>query len=362
MIYSIFITFIFLLAIINLTLNFKQKKISVFLTFLGLFLFAALRGSGNGDYYTYLNYSKLITDFDSVLDNDFPMEIGFRILSYFVNFISANSQWVIILMNFISLTLFYKFISKYSSNMLLSVFLFLPYYFMFDMHAARTAVAIAITTLSIKYILKRNFFKFIIIIILATCFHLVAIVMLPVYFLVNYKIFNYYNILIILLMIPFSYFFNLLNLVILLASKIGIGNIASKVVNYAESDRFGYAFSLLDPRFLLLLVFFTFAVILFKNLDNQTSLTKLWGIMIWVAMILTLIVRSNTFITYRTTSFYSLYLIVLIPEILIEIKSRFEKKVFIMFYIFILLLFLVYTLFLIKDYPAYIFFFSNLVY
>lgn len=358
MVYSLVIFFMFIITLLNLGLNKNQKYFTTLLMFLFLFFFSSFRGSGDGDYFTYLEYSKAVTSIETVLNNNFPMEIGFRVISYIGNLFNFSSQFVIMVMNLISLILIFKFIMKYSQNWILSIFLFLPHFFMFDMHAARTAVAIGITTLSIKYLFKGNIWKYSLIIFLASCFHSVALVMLPVYFFRKYSILKFTNIFLIIILIPFSYLIDFLNLIIFFSSQIGIGNITEKLLNYSSSLEFGYPFNLLDPRFLLLLLFFSMAVYLF-NSKKPDKFVSMWSLMVWVAMILILLLRSNTFITYRSMSFYNLYLILLIPEILLKIKDMYGKVVYLIAYILISVVYLVFCIVLVRGYPEYVFFFNN---
>ena len=124
--------YLLIIFILILQLRFNQtseKHISFFGAFLVLFMFAALRGNGDGDYFNYLSYSKLVTSIEDVLEASIPTEIGFRLISYFVNSVGLHQQMVIAIMNFISLTCIFLFIKKYSPDKLLSVFLFLPLYF-----------------------------------------------------------------------------------------------------------------------------------------------------------------------------------------------------------------------------------------
>ena len=126
----------------------SNQTYKLFLMFVGLFIFAAIRGSGSGDYFNYLIFSKYVTNFGDVASKSIPMEIGFRFMSYINNILGFHEQTVIAAMNFISLLCTYKFIKKYSPDKVLSVLLFLPLFLQYDMHASRTAVAMGISLFS----------------------------------------------------------------------------------------------------------------------------------------------------------------------------------------------------------------------
>lgn len=362
LIYFILITFILFFQLPF----FKQKKNqkNLLLLIIILLLISGLRGNGSGDYFTYLSYSKLITSPIDVFNTNFPMEIGFRGISFLVNSMGLSSQWVIIIMNLISLTFIYKFIEEYSNDYRFSIFLFLPIFFMFDMHAARTAVAISIGTYGLKYILKQEFLKFLLIILFAMCFHKVALILIFIYFLQFMKKSSFFYIGTIPIAIFLS-FLDIYKLLYLISSRLQFTSFSEKIFSYSANTRFGYSFSLHDPRLLLSFFLLIFSLIVIErynsgNIDFQElSKLRLLIKINWLLIMIMIIFSSNTLFVIRIYGFYYIYSIIQIPLFLNKYKNLTNKQSYLVVKIIIIFIYLLYLLFILKDYPPYFFFFQN---
>ena len=117
--------------------------------FFVMFLMAAFRGSGDGDYYNYLWFAKDIgRDFSKVLNFSYPVEFSFRLASFFINLLGLSRQWVIILMNFLSLAPTAYVVYKKSRLPFLSSLIFIPVFLQFDMQTSRTATSIGLGLLA----------------------------------------------------------------------------------------------------------------------------------------------------------------------------------------------------------------------
>lgn len=311
-----------LLVLLIMSLQFIGGKRRLEFAFIILFLFAAIRGNGNGDYFTYIQYSKVIKSTSDVLNNNFPMEIGFRIISFIGNKLSLDSQFVIAVMNLISLSCVYAFIKEYSKDKMLSVLLFLPLYFQLDMHAARTAVSVGIGLWGFKYIKDKKIIKFTIIVILASMFHKTALILFLLYPLVKIKLADSTKIMISFVLLIVTNFISLKNIVDLIYNLFPNKTIAISLSNYVVSERYGYEYSLLDPRFILLLVTFIFSLYLLKNNDYIDSLLKN---IIWINIIIVIVLRENTFFITRITSYVNIYTVIAIPKMIYNYKMSVEN-------------------------------------
>ena len=299
----------------------SNRNVGFTLIFVVLFLFAALRGNGDGDYFNYLIYSKYITTFSNVLDFRFPMEIGFRLISYLVNSLGLHEQTVIAIMNLISLTCIYTFINKYSPDKALSVLLFLPLYFQYDMHAARTAVAIGISTLSFQYIYDRNLLKYVFVVFLASAFHKSAFILLPMYFIGHLKINRSFGALVLLVMFFITELVSTSTLALRLLNIIGLNSIAARFQVYMSSTRFGYAFKLYDPRFFLVIGTYLLATSVLRKTDKMHNTLINY---MWVNSLLMIFFREHTAFVTRLSSFFNIYSIIVIPHIIFVYKERME--------------------------------------
>lgn len=335
--------FLVVFLILILQIKFKKNNTNEFsynLAFLILFGFAALRGNGDGDYFAYLSYSKLVTSIDKVLDSSFPMEIGFRIISYAVNKIGLHQQAVISIMNLISLTCVYKFIKKYSPDKMLSIIFFLPLYFQFDMHAARTAVAIGISTLSFKYLYEKNLFKFLLIIFLASCFHKSALILIIMYFVGNLKINKYSGILAILLTTLLTSFFSFNNLILKMLKIFRLNSFAHRYYIYTQSKDYGYAYRLYDPRLLLVIAVYIIAKLVLNNSDRLQNLLINY---IWMNALLMIVFSEHTVFVTRMTCYFNIYTIILIPYIISSYKKYKNIALYILTKLSSIYIYLAYT-------------------
>nr|WP_245329646.1 EpsG family protein [Enterococcus alcedinis] len=305
-----------------MSLQFIGGKRRLEVAFIILFIFAAIRGNGSGDYFTYLQYSKEIKSISDVLNTNFPMEIGFRIISFIGNKLSLNSQFVIAVMNLISLSCVYIFIKRYSKDKMLSVLLFLPLYFQLDMHAARTAVSVGIGLLGFEYIKDKKIIKFTIIVILASMFHKTALILFLLYPLVRIRLTDFTKIVISFVLLIVTTFMSLKNIVDLIYNLFPNRTIAIKLSNYVISERYGYEYSLLDPRFILLLVIFIFSLYLLENNDYIDFLLKN---IIWINIVAIIFLRENTFFITRVTSYVNIYTVIAIPKMIYNYKMGIEN-------------------------------------
>jgi hypothetical protein len=317
------IVFIIVILQYGKNLDEARTKKKLLLAFLILFLFAGFRGNGDGDYFTYLRYSTLITSFDSVLNFNFPMEIGFRLIAYFVNATKIHQQFVIIIMNAISIICIGVFINRHSSDKMLSVFLFLPFYFQFDMHAARTAVAISISILSFKYIVNRKFIKFVLVICLAAAFHSVAFIMIPIFFLKNMKIDVTSGIITIVSVTIITALISVSKAFYAILCFFRMNDIAARYLHYMGSEAYGYNFSLLDLRLLIAIFLYITAKNIITNAnENENMLINLT----WMSTIIMIFFREHTVFVTRISAFFTIYMIILIPIIMARIVSNIDNN------------------------------------
>lgn len=301
---------------------FSDKKKFYFLAIL-LFLFAAFRGNGKGDYFTYKEYCESVTSWGIVMDNNFPAEIGFRFISYIINYLGMDSQWIIIIMNFISITCMIMVINKYSENKALSLLVFFPIFLSFDMHASRTAVAISISFLSMKYIIERKFLRYIFFIMLASTFHRSVIIAILLYPIALMNINTVLAILIMFLSIIISRFIDINQLIVEILDFVNLDGLSRKYYSYTQSAEYGYAFKLYDPRLTLNIIIY-FVSKLVCNLKEKKYIICINAILL--SNILTILLSNNIIFVIRFTSYFNVYSVLLITYILNNINIK-QKKI-----------------------------------
>lgn len=339
-----------------------------------LFVFAAFRGNGDVDYFNYKEYSLLFQNLNSVLFEHKFIEIGFRILSFFVNIINLDSQFVIIIMNLISISSVCFAIYKLSDDKMLSVVLFLPFYFQLDMHSSRTAVAASLGLLTFYFYYKEMFFKSLLTLLFAISFHKTAVIILIPLVFTNRKLLSfisdYFSIILIGLLWLFKNFVSLIELLVQVLKYLHFDVIAYKIESYASSQ-FGKPFSLVDPRLLLAFLIFISLVYL-KNSkgfsNNIGKFLKLYNLVLAVAFtnILFYILFSDvTILAVRFSHYYNMITLISIPlmfSLLLEMRDNvfvawIEKKVVLKKIIFVTMTatYIGYTLIVLPKVP-YIFY------
>jgi len=194
---------IFLAGLGSYTNNRRFLKLS----FLVIFIFLALRYDFGNDYMVYFDYHEFVNNLPFNYLINFPiykdpmfMEVGYT----WINKIFPDFFLMVAVLSGFSCFVYYKLIKDYATISLLwfSIFIFLfdPYLMLVQSSAIRQTVAISLFIYSVQYLINRNFWKYSLLIITGSLFHISALVLLPMYFIVTPSKWNK-KILVILLFI-----------------------------------------------------------------------------------------------------------------------------------------------------------------
>ncbi|MEG0579281.1 MAG: EpsG family protein, partial [Niameybacter sp.] len=155
-----------------------------------LFGIAGFR-TGIGDTYFYKHSYEIIGeniargDMEAVR-NLFSDEVGFNALMVGLNYISPDSQLLVIAMAFITNLLNLKSIHKYARPFELGIFLyFATVIFYVTMNGMRQAFVASIFFGGVRFIIKGNPIKYCVMVLILSLFHSSAIILLPLYFIVR---------------------------------------------------------------------------------------------------------------------------------------------------------------------------------
>ncbi len=174
----------------------KGENVSIFnpaliLTFLTMVLFAGLRSADVGtDTWSYVLIYKYknIGAIDIFNQDSLTKEPGFTLIQKTALSISPNYWALLVMVAVICYSLILYSIIKQSKNRVLSLFFFITLgYYTFCFNAARQAVAISIYLLAIPYILKKEFWKYSLIVLIAALFHRSVLIAIPLYFIFRQK-------------------------------------------------------------------------------------------------------------------------------------------------------------------------------
>lgn len=191
----------------------KPNKILIFGALTSLVATSGLR-SNIGDTFNYKNI---------YVDNDFTWEYilsqkdyGFGVLQMILkNYISEDQQIMIFTAALITNVLIVIVLYNYSRMIEISLYVYITGgLFLVSMNGIRQVLAAAIAFTAINYLLKGKWFKYFLIVFLASTFHLSALILIPIYFLVRFKAWSKTTIIVIvfsiLAVIGFDRFIELL--------------------------------------------------------------------------------------------------------------------------------------------------------
>lgn len=161
------------------------------ITFSAIIFFAGLRSYGVGDTDAYIDMFKtypntLVNIFSNITEKDSDM-VGFILLSTFIKtYISSHyTVWLFIIAT-ISGICIVTTLYKYSENFGVSVFLFMAScQFTWMFNGIRQYLAVAILFASTTFIINKKPLKYFLIVLLASTIHKTAIIMIPIYFIVQ---------------------------------------------------------------------------------------------------------------------------------------------------------------------------------
>ena len=205
----------------------KYKPIFVIISFLYLWLFSGLRYQVGMDYVSYEDYYNE-SYFGTCPDFKEP---GFAFLFYICRRIGLPFYVITLLISFITIYLIYKFIFRYSALPFLSILIFYTFahYYTYSFNVMRQVLASYIFLVSINFIVQRKFLRYALIILFTTSFvHMTAIVLLPLYFILQ----KYYSLILKIFLIVLSCMFA--GIFVTIIGNIEIYSIYLKFENYAH--------------------------------------------------------------------------------------------------------------------------------
>ncbi len=153
--------------------------------FLILFLLSACRLNVGNDYAKYVEFMHLVN-----CDAYVPTEIGFNLLVKLIYGLSGYENFLLVFAFYSFVTVLFFLLAMYeqSDEFGLTFFLFmtLGYYFQ-TFSTVRYYLALALALYSMKFVLRRQWGRFVILILLGAMFHKSLLVVIPLYFLASLR-------------------------------------------------------------------------------------------------------------------------------------------------------------------------------
>lgn len=256
------------------------------------------------DYYKSLDHNNILF---AELVEPFDFEIGYFFLTKICAWLGCNKTvFLFIIATLIYLPLF-KTIETRSTKPILSILIYFGLgIFSYSLGIFRQMIACSILLIGIKYIEKREIFKYIFIVLLASSFHLTALIALPIYWLYTIKISKTVINIFLFIEIIFLFFGRYILLFIF--------NLLPSYSGYINSQ-----YDLIGGSYLMLVFFAIIAILSLRALDDKN---KVSFISLYITiMIQTLAYSMNLF--GRLVPYFSIHLIILIPQL---IDFYFTKK------------------------------------
>ncbi len=167
----------------------ERRKIFLILVCCELILFTGFRNVGIGadtqvylkalHHYTGITFPEL---FLKKLVYPFDFEIGYFFLTKLCGFLFFNDTLFLILIACLIYIPVFIFINDYSKQSLISVLIYFSFgMFEYSLGIFRQMIAISICLMAFRYILKNDFLKFFLVILIASLFHTTSLVMIPLF-------------------------------------------------------------------------------------------------------------------------------------------------------------------------------------
>lgn len=174
----------------------NDSFLQIFILSISLLIFIGFRGYVYSDWVGYyIEYNKSPSFFDGKLkinsfisENDW--EVGFLFYLIFCKTISGNYFFLQISSFIIDFLIIFYFFKRYIHKQIVFCFLLFILFsgLNIEINLLRNSKAIMLFLISIKYIEKKQFLKYVFINIIGSLFHISALLYLPVYFIFNVKI------------------------------------------------------------------------------------------------------------------------------------------------------------------------------
>lgn len=151
--------------------------------FVILFALSALRQNVGNDYIRYVEFMHL-----AYCDAYVPTEAGFNLLSKYVYIMSGFENYLLVfaIFSFFTVLIFMLAIYEQSDDFPMTFFLFmtLGYYFQ-TFNTVRYYLALAAALYSMKFVIRKQWIRFILLALLGSLFHKSILVVLPLFFLAS---------------------------------------------------------------------------------------------------------------------------------------------------------------------------------
>lgn len=302
-----------------------------FFIILLLTFFCGLRGTYVGaDYINYMEIFQQVPTLDSLSKgyNEIHGELLYLFINSIIKTFTFDSVFIFLFIAFLTALINIYNFNKYSHFFILSVLLYFSHFYLNkDFIQIRTALSSAILYFTIPYILNKKFFKFSIVVGIASLIHSAAIVMFFVYF-YSFIEFSKKRVFIILAITIILSFTNWLHLILEILTNY---NILPYSVSLYIGSEYDYPLGLSNPitiKQIIILSFFT----IYYNFYNKLKYFKIMYNMYFLSTIWIILFSEFAIIAARVASFMSIVEVIILPMLIL--KFRYKKTIYILLVLF----------------------------
>ena len=294
----------------------KYNNIFIFIALVSLIAVSGFRYKVGTD---YSQYAEIYTVFAPNVVISEESEPGFMALCKFLTNYSMDPQIMFLVTSIINNLLIVLIIRKYSTKFELSMFLYITTFIYYStMNGLRQWMAAVIIFSGYKYLLNRDFKIYLVFILIASTMHLSALIMIPVYFIVNNKTLSKQNLIIVVAFIIASFFYERF-------SDILFSILSNTSYSHYEEVMKTGGDGVNPLRVAVYLTPLLVSLIYYKKI-NPTEDRKI-DIMINLCILDTLIwiLALNNIFFARLTFYFDLYFLFLIPRIVSMDTKEFHR-------------------------------------
>jgi hypothetical protein len=304
----------------------KRKNYLFLFVSVVLSIFAGIRGENVGaDYNNYKArflyfYNIEYTDkLNLLFDGGF--EPGYLLINYIFSWSNNGYIGVFLTFSFLTVSINYYFIQKYSPYIGISFLLYFSHLFLnTEMIQIRGGLATSVLLFSLKYLVSRDILKYLLVVFIAGSVHYFALIAIPLYFIFR-KGFVFSKSTPIYVLLPC-----LLSLFVSFPSVLGflIGDYVPAYTQYSSWERYSYELGLLNPVFLkqmgVLSLFYFFRTKL-KLLNNDFIEGAIF--LYCIATVWLFVFRDFAIFSARGASFISIADFIIVPYLILLFRQKF---------------------------------------
>lgn len=336
MFYTLIFCFLFLLSLFeSASLRGIALNLRVCIYFLFWFI-AGFSYQTGVDWFVYEEiYANAVTIPEAISLGDFfgysgiVAEFGFSLLASLMKTLIDDYYIFQTVLMLISTFFFFKNLRLYSVFIPVVVLLYFGcIYLTLNMSGVRQAVALSILFYGLKFVHDKKFFKYVIVVLGASCFHLTAILFLPLYLFLNIRISSkvlfvmiFFGLLLYLLRISLSSEF--LHLLAQLSD-----NIIFKKLNFYIEMRDSFTQARISPKMLIYVSLLLWAIIIRKKIEKQNTYSNIFINLFFLYVFSNEVLWDTTEVVFRFSLYFMMGFVVLLPIMMMSFVEKNNRIAF----------------------------------